>query len=658
MAKSIMSVSRWLRDLIARQRAISHDYGAVQDEAAVESMRRILVTFWFFGPIEVGLAIWYWNYNIPAGQPAAQYWADSLCLVHTLTATLTLVLGVLVSRVLRRHTATTRTVTTLQVLMSFTYLMYGITVSYFDIAVGGVEAFILICFGVAGLSLMRPVISVALFGVTYAAVWQMLLLSDEHGQQLDIMRFNSLTAVILAVILSAIIYHQYAKGLLLRRALEVIAGQDALTLLPNRRELMDRLRKALYATRRNGKSGAVLFIDLDHFKNINDTRGHNIGDLLLKEVALRLVASVREADTVARLGGDEFVVMLEDLDSDINVAARQSEVVSEKIIRNLNQPYFLADAQHHSTPSIGVALFSLQETTVDEVMKRADMAMYQAKDAGRNTVQFFDAEMQIRLQERTTLEDELRNGIASEQLVLHYQAQVDAHGTLLGAEALVRWHHPSRGLVPPGHFIPLAEEVGLILPLGNWVLNNACTQLANWAGQAHTSHLTMSVNVSSNQFHQPDFVVQVRQTLAHTGANPHRLKLELTESLMVSNVDDVICKMNLLSALGIRISLDDFGTGYSSLTYLKRLPLHQLKIDQSFVQDISNDANGTAIASAIITLSQKLGLNVIAEGVETALQRDYLVSAGCQSFQGYFFGRPIPIAAFEALRSPILLETQ
>ena len=624
-------------------------YGAVQDEAAIESMRRILVTFWFFAPFEVVLAIWYWNYKVPVEHTEAVVWANSLCLLHTMTAVATSLLTVIVSRILRKPNLNASTAITMQVLMCSTYLIYGIAVSYLDVAVGGVEAFILVCFAVAGLSLMRPLVSIALFGITLAAVWQMLILTED-GRQLAIMRLNTLAAVVLAVILSAIIFHQYARSLLLRRELEVLAGQDPLTLLPNRRELMDRLRKAVNLGARLGTSGALLFIDLDHFKNINDTRGHNMGDLLLKEVAQRLVASVREMDTVARLGGDEFMVMLENLGDDLDSAARQAKVVSEKILRRINQPYVLGVSElHHSTASIGIALFSPNELSVDELIKQADVAMYQAKDAGRNLVRFFDAEMQVRLNERAAMEADLREGIEKGQFVLHYQPQVDSAGAVFAAEALVRWVHPQRGLVEPGQFIPLAEEAGLIGELGKWVLVTTCVQLARWAAQPRMSQLVLSVNVSSHQFSQADFVDQVTQVLLQTGADPRRLKLELTESIMIRNVDDVMAKMNALKAQGIGFSLDDFGTGYSSLSYLKRLPMDELKIDQGFVRDILLDANDAAIARMVIALADSMGLTVIAEGVETSAQRDFLAELGCHHYQGYLFSRPLPAQAFEAL---------
>ena len=635
--------------LMKRMGHLRRDYRAVQDEAAMESMRRILNTFWFFAPLEMGLALWYWNYDVPFDQPQAQAWATSLFLLHAITAITTLLLIALVHRILHRASPGTRTVIFLQVMMCLTYLMYGVAVSYFDVAVGGTEAFILVCFAVAGLSLMRPLVSMALFSVTFAAVWQMLLLTDQSGQQLAIMRLNSIAAIILAVIVSAIIFHQYARSLLLRRELEVLAGQDMLTLLPNRRELMERLKMALSLTARTGKCGALLLIDLDHFKTINDTRGHIVGDVLLKEVAQRLIASMREGDTVARFGGDEFMVMLENLDSDLANAARQAEFVSEKILEKIRQPYILVATEFgHSSASIGVALFSPGQHSTEELIKQADVAMYQAKDAGRNTMRFYDAEMQARLVDRAAMEEDLRQAMTLGQLTLHYQPQVDSAGRVVGAEVLVRWLHPQRGLVAPAQFIPLAEEVGLIAAIGSWVLEATCLQLARWAMQPTLSGLTLSVNVSSHQFRQSEFVDRVTQILSHTGADPRRLRLELTESIMVRDVDHVVAKMRALRDQGVGFSLDDFGTGYSSLAYLKRLPIDQLKIDQGFVRDILSDHNDAAIAKMVIALADSMGLSVIAEGVETQEQRDCLAALGCHEYQGYLFGRPVPVKDFEA----------
>jgi diguanylate cyclase (GGDEF)-like protein/PAS domain S-box-containing protein len=419
-----------------------------------------------------------------------------------------------------------------------------------------------------------------------------------------------------------------------------LAFYDPLTQLPNRRLLIDRLQQAITASARSGREGALLFIDLDNFKTLNDTLGHDKGDLLLQQVAQRLSDSVREGDTVARLGGDEFVVMLEGLDVSPEEAAPQAQAVGEKILVALNEPYLLGNHKHHSTPSIGVTLFGGNQGTVDELLKRADFAMYQSKAAGRNTLRFFDPQMQAVVTARAGLEEELRHGLSEDQFLLYYQPQVDGAGRMTGVEALVRWQHPQRGMVPPGEFIPLAEDSGLILPLGHWVLRTACGQLAAWASRPEMAHLVVAVNVSARQFKLPNFVEEVMAILDSTGARPPQLKLELTESMLLSDVEDIITKMTELKANGVGFSLDDFGTGYSSLTYLKRLPLDQLKIDQSFVRDVLTDPNDAAIAKAIITLGQSLGLAVIAEGVETEGQRDFLARHGCNAYQGYLFGRP------------------
>lgn len=427
-----------------------------------------------------------------------------------------------------------------------------------------------------------------------------------------------------------------------------LAFYDPLTHLPNRRLLLDRLEMALASGARHARKGALLFVDLDNFKTLNDTLGHANGDLLLKEVALRLNACVRDVDTVARLGGDEFVVMLEDLSENPLEAATQAKLVGEKMLAALNHPYQLAGHEHLSTPSIGVTLFGETNENIDEPMKRADLAMYQAKAAGRNTVRFFDPQMQAVVTARVALEKGMREGLARDQFLLYYQAQVKGAGQITGVEVLLRWKHPQRGMVSPAEFIPLAEETGLILPLGLWVLNTACSQLAHWATQAPLAHLTIAVNVSARQFHKDDFVDQVLAALARTGANPQRLKLELTEGLLIANVEDVIAKMSALKAAGVGFSLDDFGTGYSSLSYLKRLPLDQLKIDQGFVRDILVDPNDAAIARMVVVLAESLGLAVIAEGVETEAQRDFLAREGCHAYQGYLFSRPLPLVEFEA----------
>lgn len=425
--------------------------------------------------------------------------------------------------------------------------------------------------------------------------------------------------------------------------IERLAFFDALTGLPNRRLLIDRLNHAVESGTRRGSYGALLFIDLDNFKMLNDTVGHHMGDELLKQVAARLSTCVRSIDTVARLGGDEFVVMLEELSADVLEAGTQAEVVGKKILESLNRHFELGGQQHHSSPSIGVTLFSDHQQSVDELLKRADLAMYQAKAGGRNTLRFFDPTMQAAASERATLEADLRLGLLRNEFRLYYQPVVDEHSRVTGVEALLRWQHPQHGLVPPGEFIPVAEQTGLILPLGEWVLKVACAQLVTWNMDSTTRNLTMAVNVSARQFRHPEFSSQILTLLRLSGANPYRLKLELTESLLLSDFDDAIVKMSELRSIGVSFSLDDFGTGYSSLSYLKRLPLDQLKIDQSFVRDVLTDPNDAAIARTILTLAQSLDLGAVAEGVETAGQRDFLLRNGCKAFQGYFFGRPVPI---------------
>jgi diguanylate cyclase (GGDEF)-like protein len=390
-----------------------------------------------------------------------------------------------------------------------------------------------------------------------------------------------------------------------------------------------------------------LFIDLDNFKTLNDTLGHDIGDLLLQQTALRLVGCVREGDTVSRLGGDEFVLLLESLSENAHDAATGAEAVGEKILIAINQPYQLAGFTCHSSPSIGVTLFADHHGSLEDLLKRADLAMYKAKEAGRNTLRFFEPEMQAAVTTRAALESDLREAVQSDQFLLHYQAQVDRVGAITGVEALLRWQHPQRGLVSPLTFISLAEDTGLIVPIGLWVLETACSQLSAWSRRPEMRHLSIAVNVSARQFYQLDFVEKVLQILEKTGANPRRLKLELTESLLVSNIEDVITKMLTLKAMDVGFSLDDFGTGYSSLSYLKRMPLDQLKIDQGFVRDILTDPNDAAIAKMVVALAESMGLAVIAEGVETEAQRDFLAGLGCHAYQGYLFGRPLPLKELE-----------
>lgn len=431
------------------------------------------------------------------------------------------------------------------------------------------------------------------------------------------------------------------------------ATSDPLTGLPNRRFMLDRLRHALASSMRSGREGALLFIDLDNFKTLNDTLGHDIGDLLLQQVARRLESCVREGDTVARLGGDEFVVVLEDLSEKDLEAAAQTELVGEKILAALNQPYLLGKHEYRNSPSIGATLFNDHQQSIEELLKQADIAMYQAKRAGRNTLRFFDPQMQETINSRAALENELRKALELNQFDLHYQIQVnsfreDGSRHMIGAEALIRWVHPVRGLVTPAEFIPLAEETGLILPIGQWVLETACAQLAIWQNDVLTRDLVLAVNVSAKQFRQADFVSQVSDAIQRHSINPMLLKLELTESLLLENIQETISTMQALKAIGIKFSLDDFGTGYSSLQYLKQLPLDQLKIDQSFVCNLASDSSDRAIVRTIIAMAHSLNLNVIAEGVETEEQQQILLNKGCLHYQGFLFSKPLPIGQFEA----------
>ena len=427
-----------------------------------------------------------------------------------------------------------------------------------------------------------------------------------------------------------------------------LAFYDPLTRLPNRRLLMDRLQQALATSARHQRSGALLLLDLDNFKTLNETQGHDRGDTLLLQVSHRLRACVHEDDTVARQGGDEFVVVLEDLGDTREEAAARAEEAAQKILLALREPYTLDGETHHSSLSMGITIFSGMRETVDELLKRADLAMYQAKSAGRDTLRFYDPQMQAAVSERAALELDMRAGLAQGQFELYYQPQVD-NGRITGAEALLRWRHPRDGFVSPAQFIPLAEESGLILPIGEWALQAACERLALWAQQPALAGLTLAVNVSPRQFHQSCFVPQVLAALARAGAEGRHLKLEMTEGLLLADVEDTIAKMSTLRSYGVGFSLDDFGTGYSSLAYLKRLPLTQLKIDQSFVRDVLTDPNDAAIARTVVALANSLGLDVIAEGVETEEQRAFLARNHCHSWQGYLLSKPIPAADFEQL---------
>lgn len=424
---------------------------------------------------------------------------------------------------------------------------------------------------------------------------------------------------------------------------------DQLTQLPNRRLLTDRLQQALVSSKRSGNLGALLLIDLDHFKMLNDTMGHDIGDLLLLQVADRLRTCVREKDSIARFGGDEFVIMLEDLSCYITEAAAEAKNIGEKILLALNQPYQLGNYSCHSTPSIGAVVFKNNLQSIDELFKQADIAMYQSKDAGRNTLRFFDQKIQDGIDTHVKLEGELRQALKKQEFELYFQVQVNSAGQAEGAEALIRWIHPERGLIPPFQFIPIAEENGMIVPIGQWVLEAACAQLNTWQQSDATRELVLAVNVSARQFHQANFVSQLQAIAARYSIIPARLKIELTESMLVHDIENIILKINELKNDGFQFSLDDFGTGYSSLQYLKRLPIDQLKIDQSFVRDLITDTNDQAIVRTIIVMSTSMELDVIAEGVETEAQRQALLSRGCTHYQGYLFGKPVPIQQFEAL---------
>jgi diguanylate cyclase (GGDEF)-like protein/PAS domain S-box-containing protein len=427
-----------------------------------------------------------------------------------------------------------------------------------------------------------------------------------------------------------------------------LAYYDLLTHLPNRRLMLDRLKQALLSRTLKSQYGAILFIDLNDFKMLNDTKGHDMGDLLLIEVALHLKAAVHEDDTIARTGGNEFVVLLETLDNTTDVAAAQAEAVAKRLLASISQSFDLQGYAYRCSASIGIALFHSHEINIDELVKHATMAMHQAKQIGKNTIRFFDPAIQEALEFRVQLEFWMRKAL-NEQYELYYQIQVDDKGNATGAETLIRWNHPDMGMVPPVDFIPLAEETGLILQIGQWVLKTACLQLKAWEYNQTTQHLVLAVNVSAKQFSQSDFVNQVLTVLKQTGASPHRLKLELTESMLLDNVENIIAKMNALKVIGVKFSLDDFGTGFSSLSYLKRLPLDQLKIDQSFVRDALTDSNDAAIIRTIIALGQTLSMEVIAEGVETETQRHFLAALGCNHYQGYLFSKPLPLKEFEQL---------
>lgn len=426
-----------------------------------------------------------------------------------------------------------------------------------------------------------------------------------------------------------------------------LAFNDPVTHLPNRRLLLDRLCLALSNSARNGQEGALLYIDLDNFKALNDSYGHDFGNILLQQAAQRLVSSVRVSDTVAHLGGDEFVIVCQALGTNNLKAAAHARKIAQKLLNVLNTPYRIEATPYLCTSSIGVILFN-PPVRAEVLIQQAATAMYQAKNAGRNTLQFYDPNIQKIISAKAMLEDELRTAIEKQQFQLYYQVQVDDSGKAIGAESLIRWIHPERGLIQPIDFIPFCEETGLIVSVGDWVLNAACSQLHEWQKNPATSHLVLAVNVSAKQFSQPDFVKKVVLALYRYNTPPTLLKLELTEGMLVQDVDETIKTMEELCKMGVRFSLDDFGTGYSSLQYLKKLPLDQIKIDQSFVKDIVHDVHDKSIVRTIIAMANNMELNVIAEGVETEEQQQVLKHKGCTNFQGYYFGRPVPIDQFEA----------
>lgn len=431
-------------------------------------------------------------------------------------------------------------------------------------------------------------------------------------------------------------------------AINHLAFYDSLTGLPNRRLMLNRLRDSFESSARKQQKGAVLFIDLDNLKSVNEARGHEVGDLLLIEMSNRIQQCLGHGDTIARIGGDVYAVILNGLSVDKEIATLQAENTAISIQNAIHQPFNLKDELYLCQACIGISIFMDHEISIDELLKQVDAAMYQAKKKGRGQIHFYDAAMQSLSEERFRLEASLRIAIP-DQLALYYQSQVDIQGNIVGAETLIRWNHPEKGLITPADFIPMAEESGLILPIGEWVFETACLQLRAWESNPKTCNLMLAVNVSAKQFHQPTFVENLLDILKKYAVNPARLKLELTESILINDLEGIIQKMIQLKATGIKFSLDDFGTGFSSLSYLKRMPLDQLKIDQSFVSNIDINLNDAVIVKTIIALGQSLGLSVIAEGVETFSQRDKLISLGCNAFQGYLFSRPLNIESFEAL---------
>ncbi len=492
----------------------------------------------------------------------------------------------------------------------------------------------------------------------YAAIWECVLHAgswegdiwnkrkngEVYPQHLTITAVNDQNNVLTNYIA---IFNDITESKKAMEEIERLAFYDPLTNLPNRRLLRERLKQALNVSHRSGKKGAVLFIDMDNFKTLNDSLGHDMGDLLLKQVAQRLKDCVRKHDTVARLGGDEFVVMLEGLSHQHPEAALQTENIGNKILANLNKPYQLVKHIYHSTPSIGATFFNGLEKEIDELLKQADIAMYQAKTSGRNALRFFDPQMQVNINARVALEANLRLAITEQQFELYYQPQIQHHHTIIGVEVFLRWHHPEQGLLTPADFISLAEETGLILPIGQWVLETACAQIKDWAKHPSTAGLQVAVNISPKQFRQANFVEQLCETLSRNAINPARLTLELTESLILHNVELNIHIMNTLREKGIKFSIDDFGSGYSSLACLTQLPLDQLKIDHTFINNIGITSSDSMIVQTIIGMGNNLGIEVIAKGVENQEQQKFLEKHGCSRCQGYLFGQLAPLAEFK-----------
>ncbi|MEQ1630254.1 MAG: EAL domain-containing protein [Gallionella sp.] len=496
---------------------------------------------------------------------------------------------------------------------------------------------------------------------------------DIHVLRLNIQRTSGAVIIIMLINLGLIIERlrrseQEVEDITKRSDATIyeLAYSDALTGLPNRRRFLDQLDHAIALSRNLGSMGGLIFLDLDNFKTLNDTKGHALGDQLLVEVGHRIKACVRNSDVVARLGGDEFVVLLDALRGDAESANEMAGTIAEKICVALNQPYHLTSYTHHGGASLGVALFSRGDIDAEELLKRADTAMYQAKRAGRNTVRFYDQNTQNALEARSELEHHLYAALQDDQFELYYQIQVDQHRKAIGAEALLRWHHPELGLLHPSQFISLAEESDLILSIGNWVLNTACAQIKRWEASPLTRDLVLSINVSAAQLrkskhvtkngrniastaslYRPDFIEHLQQALNASGIDPSRLKLEITESMALQDMEHTISVLQQLKALGVSLSMDDFGTGHSSLTHLKRMPLDQIKIDQSFVKEIATDEYDMAIVRSMIDMAASMRINILAEGVENEAQEQVLLSQGCLSFQGHLYCKPVILVEFE-----------